>query len=286
MTVRTDVHDQVSSQYAAALQRAQTRGGGGCCSGPIPCGAAATTAGYGAEAEAHADAAATSFGCGNPLAFAEVQPGQTVVDLGSGAGFDLLIAADKVGLEGKVIGVDMTDEMIEAARANAARAGAFQVQVRKGLIEALPVAAEQADWVISNCVINLSPDKPKVFAEIARVLKPGGQVRVSDIVAEDLPAWVQQDALAYAACVAGAISLDAYVAGMQAAGLEDVRVVARYDYTAEEVRALIATDFTDAGLQPGAWADKLGEVEGKVASITVTARKPLESTGSCCGGCC
>jgi ubiquinone/menaquinone biosynthesis C-methylase UbiE len=280
MTTLNPVHSQVSEQYTAALERAQTRAGGGCCGGPVPCGAAAATAGYDPAAPELADAAAASFGCGNPLAFAEVQAGQTVVDLGSGAGYDLLLAAERVGPEGRVIGVDMTDAMIEAARANAARAGAWQVQVRKGLIEALPVADCQADWIISNCVINLSPEKDKVFEEIARVLKPGGQFRVSDVVASELPGWVREDALAYAACVAGAIDEAAYLDGLRAAGLVDLEVVSRYVYTAEQVRAIVDTDFAAAGLDGTPWEARLGELEGKVASVTVRGRKPRA------GGCC
>ncbi len=280
----TDVHRSVSEQYTAALDRAQKRSASASCCGPVQCGAAAATAGYAAPEDALAVAAAASFACGNPLAFAEVQPGETVVDLGSGAGYDLLLAAEKVGPEGRVIGVDMTDAMIDAARANAATAGAFQVQVRKGLIEALPIAADQADWLISNCVINLSPDKPKVFAEMARVLKPGGQFRVADIIAEDLPPWLRDNALAYAACIAGAIPEAAYLGGLRAVGFADVQIVSRLVYTAEQIRAVIATDFADAGLDPAAWDSIVGELEGKVASVTVTGRKPVAST--CCGGCC
>ncbi len=277
----TNIHQQVRDQYTAALQRAQAKAGGAGCCGPIPCGTAAQFARYEGELDAHPEAAAASFGCGNPLSFAEVQPGQTVVDLGSGAGFDLLLAADKVGPEGRVIGIDMTDAMIETARANAAKAGAQQVQVRKGHIEQMPIAAAQADWIISNCVINLSPDKAKVFAEMARVAKPGGQFRVSDIVARDLPAWVKSDELAYAACVAGAIDEAAYLQGLRDAGFEEVQVVARHVYAAADVQALIASDFVDAGLPQGAWQDRLHEIDGKVASITVTGKKPL--TSACCG---
>ena len=199
------VHEAVSQAYTEALRRTrQSKGSGGCCATGC-CASVVETAGYEQELEAFAEAGASSFGCGNPLAFAEVQPGQTVLDLGSGAGFDLLIAAQKVGPEGKVIGVDMTDAMIEAARHNAERAGAPQIEVRKGLIEALPVADASVDHVISNCVINLSPDKHKVFAEIARVLKPGGMIRISDIVAESMPDAIRKHAAAYAACPTGAL---------------------------------------------------------------------------------
>ena len=281
---QTDVHRSVSEQYTAALDRSRQRTGDRSCCAPSCCGAAAQNAGYDAPTDAQADAASASFGCGNPLAFAEVLPGQTVVDLGSGAGYDLLLAAEKVGPEGRVIGVDMTDAMLDAARANAAKAGAHQVQLRKGLIEAMPIAADQADWIISNCVINLSPDKPKVFAEMARVLKPGGQFRVSDIVAEDLPEWLASNELAYAACIAGAISEAAYLNGLREAGFTDVNVVARMVYDAAQIRGIIETDFTDAGLDPKAWDATLATLDGNVASITVTGRKP--ETGACCGGGC
>ena len=282
---QTDVHRSVSEQYTAALDRSRQRAAGPACCGPSCCSPSAQAAGYDAPADAHTDAAASSFGCGNPLAFAEVQPGQTVVDLGSGAGYDLLLAADKVGPEGRVIGVDMTDAMLDAARANAAKAGAHQVQLRKGLIEAMPIAADQADWIISNCVINLSPDKPKVFAEMARVLKPGGQFRVSDVVAEDLPAWLATNELAYAACIAGAIPEQAYLDGLREAGFADVKVVSRMVYEADQIRGIIETDFTDAGLDPKAWDGVIATLDGKVASITVVGRKP--EGGSCCSsGCC
>ena len=192
----------------------------------------------------------TSFGCGNPLAFAGVQAGETIVDLGSGAGYDLLVAAAKVGPEGQVIGVDMTDAMIEAARANAAQAGQHQIEVRKGLIEELPVADGTADWVISNCVINLSPEKHRVFAEIDRVLKPGGRFSISDIVAEDLPLEVQTHAKAYAACVAGAIPEETYVAGLMAAGLTDIEVSERHVYSAAEIRTFVGAEIEHLGLEP------------------------------------
>jgi len=202
MTV--DVREEVSKAYARALEKAEQRSGS--CCGPSG-GAAAQNAGYGDEAKAYGGAAGASFGCGNPLAFAGVEPGQTVLDLGSGAGLDLLIAAEKVGPTGRVIGVDMTDAMIEAAQRNAAEAGFGEiVELRKGHIEQLPVDDASVDWVISNCVINLSPDKPAVFRELQRVLRPGGRFSVSDIVVDELPDFVRDHPAAYAACIAGAVS--------------------------------------------------------------------------------
>ncbi len=293
-----EIRSQVADAYTAALARskqgnasgccdpapaaAETAGccdpapaeTAGCCGDEHPAGIAAQTAGYGEELKTHEETAASSFGCGNPLAFAGVVPGETVVDLGSGAGFDLLIAAEKVGAEGKVIGVDMTDAMIEAARANAAKAGYDQVEVRKGLIEQLPVADGEADWVISNCVINLSPEKDRVFAEIQRALAPGGRFAISDIVVEELPEEIRRHAAAYAACVAGAIREDEYVAGLEAAGLEGVEVTERVVYTAQQIRGIVGSDLESFGLSPELLDTGLEALEGKVWSARFGGRKP------------
>jgi len=280
------IHQNVSKVYAEAVSRPS-----GCC-GPVPVqkGVTAKLAGYAAEelAALPTDAVTNSFGCGNPLAFSEVRPGDVVLDLGSGAGIDLLIAAGKVGPTGRVIGVDMTEEMIAAARRNIARSGLANVEVRRGLIEELPVESDSVDWVISNCVINLSPDKPAVFAEIARVLKPGGRIRVSDIVASDLPDWVRQDAALYGSCIAGAVSEEQYVAGLRSAGLTDVEVRERLVYDHAQLCGLVESELpggvtgpgccggsavasTAAALQPERVADALA---GKVWSILVVAGKP------------
>ena len=252
---------------------------GGCCGGADALGAAAGKASattselaeYGTERESAPEVA--SFGCGNPLAFAEVKPGETVVDLGSGPGLDLILAAKRVGPQGLVIGVDMTDAMIAEARRNAARAGLGNIEVRKGIIENLPVAAGTVDWVISNCVINLSPEKPRVFAEIARVLRPGGRFRISDIVVESLPQWIRENAAAYAACVAGAISESEYVAGLERAGLVDVKVEHRLVYSASQIRGLVDHDLKSHGLAPDAIAGAYDEVAGKVWSAYFTGRR-------------
>jgi SAM-dependent methyltransferase len=267
----TDIRDTVSSAYTDALERSRA-GTGGCC-GAKPCGTTASLAGYDAERDAYADAAQSSFGCGNPLAFAGVQPGQTVIDLGSGAGFDLLIAADKVGPSGRVIGVDMTDAMIEAARANAARAGKPNIDVRKGYIEKLPIDDAVADWVISNCVINLSPDKPAVFREIARVLRPGGRLSISDIMLEDAPAWLRTNAAAYSACVGGAISEAEYLAGLRDAGLVDVEVTERLVYDADQLRAMVHDELGAATVPADVVDRALAEVTGKVWSAKVVGRR-------------
>ena len=270
------IRSQVAEAYTAALTRSKTKDSGcGCCGDPAsPAGFAVQTAGYGEELEAHQETAVSSFGCGNPLAFAGVEPGQTVVDLGSGAGFDLLIAAEKVGPDGRVIGVDMTDAMIEAARDNAERAGFEQIEVRKGLIEQMPVEDGETDWVISNCVINLSPEKERVFAEIERVLAPGGRVSISDIVVEELPEAIRGHAAAYAACVAGAIREDEYVAGLEAAGLEDVEVSERLVYTVDQLRGIVGSDLESFDLPPDLLDQGLEALEGKVWSARFSGRKP------------
>ncbi|MDF1564810.1 MAG: metalloregulator ArsR/SmtB family transcription factor [Deltaproteobacteria bacterium] len=296
-TMSENVHEFVKSAYTEALQRAK-EGKTGCCQ-PVPerkvltvqapstgcCGgdakaevtaapgaSAAQIVGYGEDADRHADAAATSFGCGNPLAFDGVEPGQTVVDLGSGAGLDLLIAADRVGEGGRVIGIDMTDAMIAAARENIAREGREGiVEVRKGMIEDLPVEAGSVDWVISNCVINLSPDKPAVYREIARILKPGGRFSISDIVVEGLPETVRASDVAYASCVSGAVSEEEYLAGLREAGLE-VEVADRMRYEPEQIVAMVAGDFVSAGLDP-ADLQKAAE-EAKVESLRFVGRRP------------
>jgi len=250
------------------------------------CGATAEVIGYRQEdlSSVPAGVDAPSFGCGNPLAFSDVQEGQTVVDLGAGAGLDLLIAVERVGPSGHVIGVDMTDEMIDKARRNVAAAGHANVEVRKGLIEDLPVESGTADWVISNCVINLSPEKNRVFAEIARVLTAGGRMLVSDIVVHDLPGWVRESLAALAGCVGGAISEEEYVAGLRDAGLSEVEVRERRTYTAAELQAyFVSSDVLGEGLASEACCGRdsgeaakriTEELGGKIASIKVFARKP------------
>jgi SAM-dependent methyltransferase len=163
--------------------------------------------------------------CGNPTAIASLKEGETVIDLGSGAGFDCFLAASKVGKHGKVIGIDMTPEMIEKARANAERNGINNVEFRLGEIEHLPVADNSVDIVISNCVINLSSDKSKVFGEIFRVLRPGGRIAISDIaLKKELPKEIRENIKAYVGCIAGAILIDSYKKLAEASGLADVKI--------------------------------------------------------------
>jgi arsenite methyltransferase len=210
-----EIRRDISKAYAEAVTKPAKAG---CCGArPAQKGLAVQLAGY-TSGELDAlppEAVVNSFGCGNPIALAEIRPGEVVLDLGSGAGIDLLLAAKKVGPTGRVIGVDMTDEMIAKARENISAGHFSNVEVRKGLIEELPVESGTVELVISNCVINLSPEKKKVFREIARVLKPGGRMLVSDIVAKDLPAAVREMTDLYASCVSGAISEEEYLAGLR-----------------------------------------------------------------------
>ena len=283
MTEAQEIRKSVSDSYA----RAVTAGTGcGCAGEPAgaatPKGVAAQLAGYQAIelAALPSDAVANSFGCGNPVAFTGVREGEVVLDLGSGAGIDLLLAARRVGPAGRVIGVDMTDAMIERARQNVAAAGLGNVEVRKGLIEELPVESGSVDWVISNCVINLSPEKERVFAEIFRVLKPGGRMLVSDIVVDALPDWARRSAAVYAACVGGAISEGDYVAGIRSAGLVDVEVQDRLVYEGAQLAALVESEVSPeaagcCGASVGDLARELAPAfAGKVWSARFAARKP------------
>ena len=237
---------EVSKAYARVVTAEPAPGArAGCCGPPAQKGAAVAQAGYSDQelGSLPPDAVVNSLGCGNPLAFSEVKAGDVVVDLGSGAGIDLLIASRKVGPTGRVIGIDMTEEMMAKGQENLAAAGVTNVELHQGLIEDLPVESSSVDWVISNCVINLSPQKDRVFGEIARVLKPGGRMLVSDIVVEALPPWARQDARLYCSCVAGAISETEYVAGLREAGLVNIEVADRVVYTADQLRGIIESEF-------------------------------------------
>ena len=239
------IHDAVRARYAEAARAASTattleeanRGSeaiasccgpadaaGGCCSGEV--------AGFGPDLYALTDRASlpdaavlASLGCGNPIAVVELREGETVLDLGSGGGIDVLLSARRVGPTGHAIGLDMTDEMLTLARRNATEAGATNVDFVKGTIEAMPIPGDSIDVVISNCVINLAADKPAVFAEIARVLRPGGRVGVSDIVADDLLTPAQRaERGPYVGCIAGALSFREYRDGLRSAGLTDIEI--------------------------------------------------------------
>jgi len=232
------IHTDVRAHYrGAALSVLGQAGGspaeGSCCGPASGCGwAGGETTAFGpdlydlAERGSLPDGAVlASLGCGNPTAVAELNPGETVLDLGSGGGIDVLLSAARVGTTGRAIGVDMTDEMIELSRRNARDAKAANVDFLKGTIEALPLPDASVDVVISNCVINLAADKPAVFAEIARVLRPGGRIGVSDVVArDDLGPGQRAERGSYAGCIAGALSFGEYEAGLRDVGLSDITV--------------------------------------------------------------
>jgi SAM-dependent methyltransferase len=268
--------EQVRTAVRSSYARVATKGGNtGCCAPAAEtsscCGPDAPTAegmsarfGYSAEEMgAVPEGANLGLGCGNPQAIAQLKPGETVLDLGAGAGFDAFLAARQVGPAGRVIGVDMTHEMLAKARANARKAGFANVEFRLGEIENLPVADATADVVISNCVINLSPDKARVFAEIFRVLKPGGRVAVSDVVrTAEFPADIATDADLLCGCVAGAAGAGEVEGWLRAAGFDAVSVAIK-----EESREAIAD-----------WAPGRG-VERYIASAVIEAVKPARA---CC----
>ena len=213
------IHESVREHYAERIKNSASCCGDNCCnteSSLYPVDLLATVP---------ADVSSTSYGCGDPITLASLKPGETVLDLGSGAGLDCLLAAQKVGETGRVIGVDMTPEMIERARANAKRVNATNVEFRQGYLEDLPVDSGTVNVIISNCVINLSPDKTKVFTEAFRVLKPGGKLAVSDIVTDGpLPEPVKQSLSAWAGCVAGAVEAKDYIGMMEAVGFTDISI--------------------------------------------------------------
>ena len=229
-----DVREDVRRHYAVSALAVMSTTGAGCgpCCEPAEAGAEDTFSDSGAgfygtaEREALPEAAVlASLGCGNPTAVAELRKNETVLDLGSGGGIDVILSARRVGPSGKAYELDMTDEMLALARANAAKADVTNVEFLKGVIEDIPLPENSVDVVISNCVINLSTDKRAVFGEIARVLKPGGRLGVSDIVAEDrLSAPERAERGSYAGCIAGALSKTEYLIGLRAAGFDDVTV--------------------------------------------------------------
>ena len=245
MTTRAgEIHEEVRARYAE-IARA-VGGEGGCCGSASCCGDPEEEQGFGAalyaadeRGELPEAAVLASLGCGNPLAVAELREGEVVLDLGSGGGIDVLLSAKRVGPSGVAYGLDMTDEMLELARRNAAAAGVENARFLKGRIEEIPLAAESVVVVISNCVLNLSPDKPAVFREVFRVLEPGGRVGISDVVAEDrLDPDARAERGSYVGCIAGALSRSEYLAGLQAAGFEDVSVTFTHE-VADGVHAAI-----------------------------------------------
>jgi arsenite methyltransferase len=225
------------------------------------------------DLQAVPDGANLGLGCGNPVALGSLQEGETVVDLGSGAGFDCFLAARAVGKKGKVIGVDMTPEMLDKARENIRKGDFPQVEFRLGEIENLPVADNTADIVISNCVINLSPDKERVFAEAFRIIKPGGRIMVSDIVLlEELPAPVKDSIAAYIGCVGGAVMKESYLQALRAAGFINVRIMDETKFPVEELTSHPAAQ--EASVSRDTLEATVEQLAHSIASLKVSAVKP------------
>jgi SAM-dependent methyltransferase len=220
------IHELVRERYAVAATQAAT-GSGACCGPEEGIGAGLYSALE--QAELPDAAVLASLGCGNPTAVAELREGDRVLDLGSGGGIDVLLSARRVGPTGRAIGLDMTDEMLALAQRNAAEAGATNVEFLKGTIEAVPLPADSVDVVISNCVVNLAADKPAVFREIARVLKPGGRVGITDIVADDaLTPEQRSERGSYVGCIAGALTFGEFEAGLREVGLSDISLTSTH----------------------------------------------------------
>ncbi len=300
MATPQDIKTEVRKRYGQAAKRAQE--GAGCCGGSIDGESAITSSLYQTDELQHLprEAVVASLGCGNPVAVADLHEGETVLDLGSGGGIDVLLSARRVGPKGKAYGLDMTDEMLELARKNAGEAGVANVEFLKGEMEDIPLPEASVDVIISNCVVNLSPDKARVLTEAFRVLRPGGRVAIADIVTrKDLPTAVRDSMAAWTGCIAGALAEDDYRAKLAAAGFEDVQIEAFREYTAADAEA-------------GGLGEKVREFAASgdeglgIFSAVVRARKPggspaqkgdwvpLEvvagnaSEGACCGGanCC
>jgi len=269
---QTEIRDLVRESYgkiAANQMNGCCQPAVGCCATDRPSATSAEQLGYSPEQiSALPQGADLGLGCGNPQAIASLKPGETVLDLGSGAGFDCFLASHSVGAIGRVIGVDMTPEMLAKSRDNAAKSNTSNVEFRLGQIENLPVADNTIDAIISNCVINLSPDKPQVFREAFRVLKPGGRIAVADIVrTAELPADLASDLAALCGCVAGAASVDELERMLREAGFENIRIAPRDD-SREFIRNWV----------PGRNAADY------VLSAAIEAWKP--DAACCASGCC
>jgi SAM-dependent methyltransferase len=280
-SVKEDLKQIVKEHYGQAA--AQAKAGARSCCGPASscCSVDPITKDlYSSNETASLPEAAVlaSLGCGNPTALAELSPGETVLDLGSGGGIDVLLSARRVGSEGKAYGLDMTEEMLSLARENQRKAGVTNVEFLKGDIENIPLPDNSVDVIISNCVINLSEDKDRVLQEAFRVLRPGGRFAVSDIVVlEDVPPEIRRNVELWAGCIAGALHHEEYRDKLRNAGFEQVGIEPTRIYRSQEIQAL----FASSGLNVDAL---IPYVDGKFASAFIRAQKPAVS---CCGpDCC
>ena len=274
--------DAIKEAVREKYSQAAVQAGGSCCGG-TRVGTSPITANLYAEHETGdlpEAAVLASLGCGNPTALAELKPGETVLDLGSGGGIDVLLSARRVGPAGKAYGLDMTDEMLALARENQRKAGAHNVEFLKGEIEAIPLPDNSVDVIISNCVINLSGDKDRVLREAFRVLKPGGRFAVSDVVTRGaIPEQLRRDVLLWVGCIAGALEENDYRAKLTAAGFEAVGIEPTRVYRVEDAREFL----TGKGLDVDAIA---ASVDGKFMSAFVRATKPQTAVAKCCAPTC
>lgn len=279
---KKDIHSLVRDRYGNIANTGSSCCGpkSSCCGPQTTADVVSKTAGYtGKELATLPNGANLGLGCGNPLAHVKIKEGDIVLDLGSGAGIDCFLAAEKVGPNGRVIGIDMTPEMLEKARKNAQTGGYTNVEFRLGEIEHLPVADSTVDLIISNCVINLSPDKGQVLKEAYRILKPGGQVMISDIViSKPLPEVILNSVSAYAGCVAGAISPDEYLELMKQAGFSDIVVVEKqsapiYLWSDASTGDSFLRDVTMS-------QDEVEEIARSICSAKIHAAKPGLSIGA------
>jgi arsenite methyltransferase len=271
----TDIKEIVREKYGEAAKRVSAGKTNCCCCGGtaaegIPSARDPITSGLYGEGETEllpTAAVSASLGCGNPTALAELSPGETVLDLGSGGGIDVLLSAKRVGPSGKAYGLDMTDEMLELARRNAAEAGATNVEFLKGELEAIPLPDGSVDVIISNCVINLSADKDRALREAFRVLRPGGRFAVSDIVVRgEVPAAIRRSVELWIGCVAGALEEGEFRTKLRAAGFQDVEIVPTRIYGIDDARDFLEEAGLDVDLARGA--------DGKFMSAFVRAKKP------------
>src|SRR5216684_2625392 len=273
------IREKVREEYAQAALRVTSQEGGACCGSAAPANNPITSNLY-AKGETDAlpaEAIAASLGCGNPTALAELKQGETVLDLGSGGGIDVLLSARRVGPTGKAYGLDMTDEMLALARENQKKAGIENVEFLKGEIESIPLPNNSVDVIISNCVINLSADKDRVLREAFRVLKPGGRFAVSDVVVRgEVPSDIRRSVELWVGCVAGALEESAYRTKLESAGFEGIDIEPTRVYRVEDARQFLAGQ----GLDVEAMAPL---VDGKFMSAFVRAKKPSACcTPTCC----
>jgi len=278
-----DIKEVVKQKYGEAALRV-TSGGSSCCGATASTGCCdpITTNLYDASqaGQIPEEALLASLGCGNPTALAQLKPGETVLDLGSGGGIDVLLSARRVGPTGKAYGLDMTDEMLALANDNKRKSGIQNVEFLKGEIEHIPLPDSSVDVIISNCVINLSADKDKVLREAFRVLKPGGRFAVSDVVTrgEILPE-IRQSVLAWVGCIAGALEENEYRSKLTAAGFEQIEVEPTRIYRTDDAREFLAGQ----GIDVDALA---AQVDGKFLSAFIRAVKPVSTQQACCGPTC